>query len=122
MPSVITAASPSSHVPAAAAPPPSAATPAKSPAAAKAVAQPAAPSAAGSVNQQRAALTRMLASYTRYQSHGADAGMLSNLGKQILAAAKALGQHVTLPRAPASARATAAAPAAPAKGKVDITA
>ena len=121
MPSVITAASPSSHVPAAAAPPPAAATPAKSPAA-KAVTQSAAPSAAGSVNQQRAALTRMLASYTRYQSHGADAGMLSNLGKQILAAAKTLGQHVTLPRAPASARATAAAPAAPAKGKVNITA
>lgn len=120
MPSVITAASPSSHV-SAAAPPPSAATPAKSPAA-KAVTQSAAPSAAGSVNQQRAALTRMLASYTRYQSHGADAGMLSNLGKQILAAAKALGQHVTLPRAPASARATAAAPAASAKGKVNITA
>lgn len=123
MPSTVTAASPANHVPAIVAPAPAAATPAKSPAA-KAVAQPASAtaSAAGSVAQQRAALTRMLTTYTRYQSHGADAGILSKLGRQILAAAKALGQHVTLPHAPTSAAATPTARAMPANGKVDLTA
>lgn len=126
MPVTAIAASPPSHVQPVAAPPAAAAAPTTR-AVAKVAAQPAAAaaSAVGSVAQQRAALTRMLATYKQYQSHGADAGMLSKLGKQILAAAKALGQHVTLPRAPANAGAAQAAPAAsaaPGKGKVNITA
>jgi hypothetical protein len=56
----------------------------------------------------------MLVKYTYDQSHGMDATTLSTLGKQIVAAAKALGQHVTLPQAPA---AVAAAP-----NKVSVTA
>ncbi len=65
----------------------------------------------------------MLATYARDQSHGTDARTLSNLGKQIMAAAKAIGQHVTLPRAPAgTASATPAASAVQQKGKVNVTA
>jgi hypothetical protein len=67
----------------------------------------------------------MLVKYARDQSHGIDAATLSMLGKQIIAAAKALGQHVTLPTAPAGAGATSAtraASAAVAKGKVNVTA
>jgi hypothetical protein len=67
----------------------------------------------------------MLVTYARDQLHGADPRILSALGKQILAAAKALGQNVTLPRAPAGSAAASAIPAAaPAaeKGKVNVTA
>jgi hypothetical protein len=56
--------------------------------------------------QQLAALNQMLNKYQIGQSHGESAAILSTLGKQILAAAKAIGQHVTLPKAP-----TVAAPA-----------
>ena len=49
--------------------------------------------------QQQAALRQLLAKYTYDQARGTDQTTLANLGKQILAAAKALGQHVTLPRA-----------------------
>ncbi len=45
----------------------------------------------------------MLAKYAYDQSRGVDSSTVSALGKQILAAAKALGQHVTLPKAPATA-------------------
>jgi hypothetical protein len=85
-------------------------------------AQPSAASAGGSSAQQHAALNGMMARYARDQTHGTDAGSLSNLGAQIIAAAKAIGQHVTLPHAPASpgvASATTAVTAA--SGKVDVT-
>jgi hypothetical protein len=88
-------------------------------------AQPPAATAAGSSAQQQAALNKMLATYARDVSRGVDAGTLSNLGKQIMAAAKAMGQHVTLPQAPASsgaASATSAASVPPAKGVVNVTA
>ena len=88
-------------------------------AASTAASQPSAASAAQSREQQQLALSRMLVTYTRDQSHGADPATLSSLSKQIMAAAKALGQHVTLPKAPASAQ---AAPAATPKGKVSVTA
>ncbi|HEX3401527.1 MAG TPA: hypothetical protein VHT74_14485 [Acetobacteraceae bacterium] len=77
-------------------------------------AMPPAPAATASRGQQQATLTRMLAKYSYDQSRGGDPAALSSLGKQITAAAKALGQHVTLPRAPASA--------APETGKVNVTA
>ena len=125
MPVTAVAASSASHAAAVAAPPAPVPPPTKS-AVAKAAGQPAVATAsvAASVAQQRASLTRMLATYTRYQAHGADTGILSNLGKQILAAAKTLGQHVTLPRAPVRAGAASAPPAAsatPTKGKVNLT-
>lgn len=69
-----------------------------------------------STAQQQAALRQLLTRYTYDQSHGVDAATLTKLGRQITSAAKALGQHVTLPRAPA-----AQAPATP-KSKVDVTA
>ncbi len=50
--------------------------------------------------QQLAALNQMLNKYQIGQSRGESAAMLSNLGKQILATAKTLGQHVTLPKTP----------------------
>lgn len=59
----------------------------------------------------------MLTKYAYDQSHGIGETTLSALGKQIMAAAKALNQHVTLPRAPAAA----AASAAPNQGKVSVT-
>jgi hypothetical protein len=67
----------------------------------------------------------MLATYARDQSRGTDAGTLSNLGKQIMTAAKAIGQHVTLPHAPAGDGAASATPAARTvqeEGKVNVTA
>lgn len=67
----------------------------------------------------------LVAKYAYGQSHGSAASTLSALGKQILAAAKELDQHVTLPRVSASAGAAAetqAASAAPATGKVNVTA
>lgn len=85
----------------------------------KTPAQPSAASAAGSSAQQHAALNQMLAKYTRDQTRGTDAGSLSNLGAQIMAAAKAIGQHVTLPHAPASPGAASATAAA--SGRVDMT-
>jgi hypothetical protein len=91
-------------------------------AASVAASQSSAASAAQSREQQQLALNRMLVTYTRDQSHGADPATLSSLGKQITAAAKMLGQHVTLPKAPVSSAATVAAPAAARKGSVSVTA
>ncbi len=69
----------------------------------------------------------MLAKYAYDQSHGVDGHTLSALGKQITAAAKALGQHVTLPNAPANPgqgtatdSAQSTAPTGP--GRVNVTA
>lgn len=85
------------------------------PASTKAAAQ-ATASVSTAVQHQQAALRQLLNRYTYDLSHGADAAALVKLGRQITSAAKALGQHVTLPTAPA-----AQAPAAP-KSKVDVTA
>jgi hypothetical protein len=63
--------------------------------------------------------------YASEQSRGVDANVLSVLGKQITAAAKLLGQNVTLPRAPASSGAEPAPPVAftaPYTSKVNLTA
>lgn len=85
-------------------------------------------SAASSNTQQQAALKQLLATYAADQSHGAAASTLSALGKQIMADAKALGQTVTLPSAPASSTASSAAStpsaaiAASDTGKLDVTA
>jgi hypothetical protein len=90
----------------------------------KAVAQPSAASSAAVTAQQRSALNQMLATYARDQSHGIGGSTLSALGKQIMAAAKVLNQHVTLPHAPAPAgsEATSVPPAVAEKGKVNVTA
>jgi hypothetical protein len=72
--------------------------------------------------QQRTALNRMLATYTRDQQHGADQATLSSLGKQIMAAAKTLGQHVSLPQAPANADQSSSTQTTTASGKVNVTA
>jgi hypothetical protein len=107
----------------AATPAPAPAAPAPAAVATQAV-QPATASASAST-QQRAALNQLLSKYKYSQSHNAAAGVLSSLGRQIMAEAKTLGQHVTLPHAPVSSNATAvppAASAAPATGKVSITA
>jgi hypothetical protein len=124
MSSTIAAAYPASQMQTVTATPPESAAPAKA-STTKAPAQPSAASAAGSSAQQQAVLNRMLATYARDQSRGTDAGTLSNLGKQIMAAAKAIGQHVTLPHAPAGSGAASATPAASAaqdEGKVNVTA
>ena len=84
-------------------------------AAAKAAAQ--APASTGtSAAQQQAALRQLLTRYAYDQSRGMDTAALAKLGRQITSAAKALGQHVTLPHAPATE-----VPAT-SKGKVDVTA
>jgi hypothetical protein len=68
------------------------------------------------IAQRQAALRQLLTRYAYDQSHGTDAAALAKLGRQITSAAKALGQHVTLPSVSA-ARASAAP-----KSKVDVTA
>jgi hypothetical protein len=127
----IGAASAASYVPTTAPAPAARATPAAAAAApvaqAKQPAATAAPAAAAATGgQQQAALNQLLSKYKYSQSHNVAASTLSSLGRQILAEAKTLGQHVTLPRAPASAGAApAAAPtptATPATGKVSVTA
>jgi hypothetical protein len=122
MSSTIAAAYPASQMQTVTATPPESTEPPKG-STTKAPAQASVASAAGSSAQQQAALNRMLATYARDQSRGTDAGTLSNLGKQIMTAAKAIGQHVTLPHAPAgAASATPAASAVQEKGKVNVTA
>jgi hypothetical protein len=91
----IAAASAATDIPPNAAPPPKAAAPETSSAAPDTVSR----------GQQQAALNQLLVKYTYDQSHSADTQVLSALGKQITAAAKLLGQHVTLPRAPPGAAA-----------------
>ncbi len=94
------------------------------PAAGVAPRQAAAPAAASS-NQENAALNQLMAKNKADLSRGMAAGTLSGLGRQIMAAAKAAGQHVSLPSAPGGSAEAAAAPItapAPAVGKVNITA
>jgi hypothetical protein len=50
---------------------------------------------------QQAAINKMLVQYAYDQSRGSDARALTTLGRQITAAAQVLGEHVTLPHAPA---------------------
>ena len=57
--------------------------------------------------QQQAALNQLLAKYKASLARGQTADDLANLARQITAAAKALGQHVTLPKASAEANAQA---------------
>ena len=112
-----------SHLSVSVARPPAAATSAKV-STAQIAAQSTAASAAGSRAQQLAALNRMSTTYTRDQSHGTDARALAALGKRITAAAKALGQHVTLPRTPTNAgaaSATAEVNGAADKAKINVT-
>ncbi|HEY3848742.1 MAG TPA: hypothetical protein VGL95_16685 [Acetobacteraceae bacterium] len=108
---------------------PAAAAPAAAPATAAAVTQTTRPAAAVSASapqgQQQAALNHLLSKYKYGQSHDVAASALSSIGRQILADAKALGQHVTLPRAPAGSGAAPAAPeatTAPATGRISVTA
>ena len=117
----ITATSAASHVPASAAPPPEAAAAKKVAGATVAAQSSAAPSATSSA-QQQAALNQLLVKYTRDQAQGADPRILSALGKQITAAAKALGQHVTLPHAPPGSGARPAAQGAATAAKINVTA
>jgi hypothetical protein len=124
MPSSIAAAATTGHLVPVIAPLPAAVTPAKA-LTAKAVVQPSPVAVAGSTAQQQAALNRLLATYVRDQSRGVDPGLLSSLGKQIMAAAKTAGQHVTLPHARASSGGTSASRpviASSAKGKINVTA
>jgi hypothetical protein len=68
-----------------------------------------------SSSQQIAALKQLLARYTLDQSRDAGAAQLPGLGRQIMAMAKSLDQHVTLPRVPTAMAATAA------PGKVSLS-
>ena len=117
----ITGASAAGHVPASVAPPPEAAA-AKKVASATVAAQSSAASSATSSAQQQAALNQLLVRYTRDQAQGADPRILSALGKQITAAAKALGQHVTLPHAPPGSGARPATQGAATAAKINVTA
>jgi hypothetical protein len=117
----ITAASAAAHVPANVARPPATAAAPKA-ASAPVATQPSAASSVGSSGKQEAALNQLLVKYSRDQALGADTQVLSALGKQITAAAKALGQHVTLPHAPSSSGARPATPGATAMAKIDLTA
>jgi hypothetical protein len=104
-------------------PPVAHAAPPAAPASHAAPASQAAPAA--SPAEQQAALNRLLTKYRYDLSHDAAPSALSSLGRQITVAARAAGQRVTLPHAPASAAsAPAAAEAAPAPGAsvVNVTA
>jgi hypothetical protein len=72
--------------------------------------------------QQHAALTQLLSKYAYDQSHGVAALTLSSLGKQIMAAAKGLGQNVTLPRSSGAAPAVAATTTSRESDKLNVTA
>jgi hypothetical protein len=117
----ITAATPADHSPLTSTPAPRIAP--TNDAARQPVAQPPTGPAAASPAQEAAALSQLLNRYKIDQANGAPANSLTGLGRQILAAAKASGQHVTLPHAPAAAGAVSAPPiAATEAGKVDVTA
>ena len=49
-------------------------------------------------NKQQAALASLVRTYTQDIAKGQQADQLTSLAKQIAAAAKALGQNVTLPK------------------------
>lgn len=109
----ITATAPAIHIPPRAAPSLKSAAPASG-ANRPVAAQPTAASAATSPAQERAVLNQLLGKYKYDISHGAPGSTLSGLSRQITAAAKAAGQHATLPRAPVG---SGAAPATPVSNK-----
>jgi hypothetical protein len=76
-------------------------------------------SVAAPTSQQLATLKQLMAKYTYDVSHGVDATTLSNLGKQVMAAAQAAGQHVRLP---SGSSASAPPSKAPEAGKLDVKA
>jgi hypothetical protein len=119
----ISATTPADHIPLAPAPAPRAAP--TNDADRQPVAQAPTGPAAASPAQEAAALSQLLNRYKIDQANGAPANSLTGLGRQIFAAAKAAGQRVTLPHAPAAAGAVSAAPIATAAaetGRVDVTA
>ncbi len=65
-------------------------------------------------------MAKLLRTYQKDIQHGQAASSLKSLAKQITDAAKALGQNVTLPTAPASSGGSAAAGAT--ASKVSVTA
>jgi hypothetical protein len=77
--------------------------------------------AAGSRQQQQAALNQLLVRYARDQAHQTDPAALAKLGRQITAAARALGTHVTLPHAQAAEAAPPAETANAATGAVNLS-
>jgi hypothetical protein len=120
----ITATSSAAHIPTSATPPLRAAAPANS-TNSPVAARPSAGSAATSSAQETAALSQLVGKYKYDISHGAVASTLSGLSRQITAAAKASGQRVTLPRAPAGSSAAPATPVASTAseaGKINVTA
>ena len=118
MSSTISSAQAVTHVPVSTPSQPKAASGASgAPAAAK-------PSSSSSA-QQTAALNQLLAKYKADLARGMAPSALSSLGRQIMAAATAAGQHVALPRAPATSSTPTARPvttAASQTGKVNVTA
>ncbi|HLG86496.1 MAG TPA: hypothetical protein VKZ79_04800 [Alphaproteobacteria bacterium] len=83
-------------------------------------AAPSQPSTASNTAAQ-ASLNRLMAKYKSEIARNPSAQDLSSLARQITAAAKALGQHVTLPKASASAGAAESASESP-KSSVDLKA
>ena len=119
----ITAAPPVARVPTTLAPPAKAARPAGS--APVTTQSPSGGSATASTAQLSAALNQLLNTYRNDQSHGAPASILSSLGRQIMTAAQAAKQHVTLPRgSPSAGAASAPSVATPPSeaAKVNLTA
>jgi hypothetical protein len=119
MPLTVSAAPAATHVPTSRPPPTKVATAGNATSTTQA-AQPATAAAVTSRGQQQAALNRLLAKYTYDMSRGANASTLSSLGQQIGVAAKALGQHVTLPHAPNNPGAGSATKAK--QGTINVTA
>jgi hypothetical protein len=89
------------------------------------VAQSSSAAASGSKAQQQAALNQMLVKYTRDQAEGADGRTLSALSKQIMTAARALGQNVMPPHPPVNSNAgsaTSMAGVGPTMARINLTA
>ena len=82
-------------------------------------------SVAAPTSQQLALLKQLMAKYSNDLSHDVDPSILSGLGKQIMAAAQAAGQHVRLPSgssAPAPASKAPVASSSQEAGKLDVKA
>ena len=77
-------------------------------------------SSVGSNAAAQASLNRLMVKYKAEIARNPAAQDLASLGRQITAAAKALGQHVTLP--PASAGGGSETPSDSAKSSVDLKA
>jgi hypothetical protein len=79
-------------------------------------------SAAASSAQENAALNQLMSKYKQDLARGAAANTLASLSRQITVAATAAGQHVTLPRAPATASVAPPSNTSSQVGKVNVTA